>query len=354
MKGCEAIAEAALRAGCRFYAGYPITPQNEIPEYMSRKMPELGGAFVQGESEIASINMVYGASAAGTLAMTSSSSPGISLKSEGMSYLATARLPAVIVSVMRGGPGVGSIQPAQQDYLQAAKASGNGGFRTIALAPATLQEAVDLTYKAFELAQRDRNPVIVLPDGLIGAIMEPVTLPPYKKVPERADWCATGCGEREEVSLVMGGSVTAEDQYAKNVEAAKVYELWEKNDVMVEEYLVEDAQYVIAAYGSAGRICKTCVDQLREEGVRVGLIRPITVNPFPYEAFRRLDPRQVRFVLDVEMSIPAQMLFDVRLGVRDLIPVETTLTSGGILLKGSEVVKKIMSLRQEGNNGKNL
>lgn len=348
MKGCEAIAEAALRAGCRFYAGYPITPQNEIPEYMARKMPELGGCFVQGESEIASINMVYGASATGTLAMSSSSSPGISLKSEGMSYLATARLPAVIISVMRGGPGVGSIQPAQQDYFQATKASGNGGFRTITLAPSTLQEAVDLTYMAFELAQRDRNPVIVLPDGFIGAIMEPVTLPPYKEVPVRPGWCATGCGERNVPNLIMGGSVTAEDQYSKNIKANEVYEQWEKNDVMVEEYMVDDAEYVIAAYGTAGRIGRTCVDQLRAAGIKAGLIRPITVSPYPYESFRRLDTKRVKAVIDVEMSIPAQMFFDVRLGVPDEIPVETVLTSGGILIKCSDVVNKVMVMAKEG------
>lgn len=344
MKGCEAIAESAVRAGCRFFAGYPITPQNEIPEYMSRVLPKVGGAFVQGESEVASVNMVYGAASAGALAMTSSSSPGISLKSEGISYLAAARLPAVIVSVMRAGPGLGTIQPAQTDYLQAAKCSGHGGFRTITFAPGTLQEAVDLTYKAFEYAQRDRNPVIVAPDGFIGAIMEPVDLPEPKELPERPVWATVGCGQRGRIAAVAGGHALEKDQMTFNQACAEMYARWEKEDVMVEEYQVEDAEYVFAAYGTSGRICKSCVDELREKGIKAGLIRPITISPFPYESFKKLDPARVKAIIDVEMAIPAQMTNDVNLATGSRIPVETVLTSGGIIIPTKAVIEKVMNL----------
>lgn len=344
MKGCEAIAEAAVRAGCRFFAGYPITPQNEIPEYMARALPKVGGTFVQGESEVASVNMVFGAASGGALAMTSSSSPGISLKSEGISYLAGARLPAVIVSMMRAGPGIGTIQPAQTDYLQAAKCAGHGGFRTITLAPGTLQEAVDLTYKAFEYALRDRNPVIVAPDGFIGAIMEPVDLPEPKELPPVPDWATVGCGKRGRNNITLSGSVTEEIQMQFNRSCEVMYDHWAKEDVMVEEYMVEDAEYVFAAYGTSGRICKSCVDELREQGIRAGLIRPITISPFPYAAFEKLDPRQVKYIVDVEMSIPAQMIDDVRLGMKGAIPVETVLTSGGIIIPAKAVVGKILEL----------
>ena len=257
MKGNEAIAEAAVRAGCRFFAGYPITPQNEIPEYMARRLPEVSGHFVQGESEIASVNMVYGAAAAGIRAMTSSSSPGISLKSEGISYLAGAELPAVIVNVTRGGPGLGSIQAAQMDYLQAAKASGHGGFRMLVYAPATVQEAVDYTYKAFQKAEQYQSPVLVCADGCIGAMMEAVTLP------EMADaspmklrfFAAETAGEKR---LVVTSLLTPDEtQEEFNRQKAALYERWEKEEVLQEEYLLEDAEVVIAAYGVTARVAKT-------------------------------------------------------------------------------------------------
>lgn len=344
MKGCEAIAEAGIRAGCRFFAGYPITPQNEIPEYMARALPKVGGTFVQGESEVASINMLYGAASGGALSMTSSSSPGISLKSEGISYMAGARLPAVIVSVMRAGPGIGTIQPAQSDYLQAAKCAGHGGFRTITLAPGTLQEAVDLTYKAFELASRDRNPVIVAPDGFIGAIMEPVNLPEVKEPPAIPAWATVGCGDRGHNNIVLSGSVTEQIQMQFNHSCEEMYERWAREDVMVEEYMVEDAEYVFAAYGTSGRICKSCVDELRAEGIKVGLIRPITISPFPYASFEKLDSKQVKCIVDVEMSIPAQMTDDVKLGTKGAIPIETVLTSGGIIMPAKAVMEKVHKL----------
>lgn len=344
MKGAEAIAEAAIRAGARFFAGYPITPQNELPEYMAKMLPKYGGTFVQAESEVAAINMVYGAGATGTYAITSSSSPGISLKSEGISNLAAAHVPAVIVNVMRSGPGMGTIQPAQTDYFQAAKASGHGGFRTITLVPSTLQEAVDLTYRAFELSQRDRNPVIIAPDGFIAAIMEPVDLPPYRDLPDTPAWAVVGCKGRER-NLLLNGGLNEEHQLLQNRHAEEMYKRWGSEDVMVEEYMLEDAEYVIAAMGTSARICRTVIKDLRANGIKVGMIRPITISPFPYHAFEQLGG-QVKYVVDVEMSVPAQMVFDVKVGVQGRIPIEEVTTAGGLILKGSDVTKKILELAE--------
>lgn len=344
MKGNEAIGEAAVRAGVRFFAGYPITPQSELPEYLSWRLPEVGGVFIQGESEVASINMVYGAASTGVRAMTGSSSPGISLKSEGISNLAAAHVPAVIVNVMRSGPGMGTIQPAQTDYFQASKASGHGGFRTITLVPGTLQEAVDLVYKAFELAQRDRNPVIVAPDGFIAAIMEPVDLPEFRELPPTPDWAVVGCAGRER-NLLLNGGLNEEHQLSQNRRAEAMYKRWEAEDVMVEEYLLDDAEYVVAATGTSARICKSVIDELRAEGIRAGLIRPITISPFPYASFEKLGSH-VKYVIDVEMSVPAQMVLDVRVGVRGRFPIEEVTTAGGFILKGSDVKSKIRALAE--------
>ncbi len=346
MKGTEAIAEAAVRAGCRFFAGYPITPQNEIPEYFSRRLPEVGGIFVQGESEVASVNMVYGAAASGTRSMTSSSSPGIALKSEGISYCAAARIPVVYCNVSRGGPGVGAIQPAQMDYLQATKASGNGGFQMIVLAPSTVQEAVDLTYAAFDYADRDRNPVLILADGVIGTMIEPVKLPPMKSDDEIAaikegkkSWACVGHKlNYPHRSWIEPGHWSPGEWQARNKKSAALYDSWQK-DVQVEEYLTDDAEVVLASYGISGRISKSAVDLLRKEGIKAGLIRPITVNPFPYGAFDRLDYSKIKGILDVEMSIPAQFIHDVLLGVKDRCPIETCLTSGGIIMQRGDVMK---------------
>lgn len=352
MKGCEAIAEAAVRAGCRFFAGYPITPQNEIPEYFARRLPEVGGNFVQGESEVASINMVYGAAAAGTRAMTSSSSPGIALKSEGISYCAAARIPIVYANISRGGPGVGAIQPAQQDYFQATKASGNGGFRMMVLAPATVQEAVDLTYAAFDYADRDMNPVLILADGVIGTMMEPVELPEMKSEEDVAaikeskkDWACIGHKlDYANRSWIQPGQWDTKKMQAWNEAAAEMYASWEK-DVMVEEYQIEDAELVMTAYGISARICKSVVDILRKEGYKVGLIRPITVSPFPYASYDKIDYSVCKAVLDVEMSIPAQFIEDVSMGVKERCPIETCLCSGGNIMSREaviEAVKKIL------------
>ena len=352
MKGCEAIAEAAVRAGCRFFAGYPITPQNEIPEYFARRLPEVGGNFVQGESEVASVNMVYGAAAAGTRSMTSSSSPGIALKSEGISYCAAARVPIVYSNISRGGPGVGAIQPAQQDYFQATKASGNGGFRMMVLAPSTVQEAVDLTYAAFDYADRDMNPVLILADGVIGTMMEPVELPEMKSDEEIAaikeskkKWACIGHElDYANRSWIQPGQWDTKKMQAWNEDAAKMYASWEK-DVMVEEYQIEDAELVLTAYGISARICKSVVDMLRKEGYKIGMIRPITVSPFPYASYDKINYDICKAVLDVEMSIPAQFVEDVEMGVKGRCAIETCLCSGGNIMSCEaviEAVKKIL------------
>lgn len=345
MKGCEAIAEAAVRSGCRFYAGYPITPQNEIPEYLARRLPEVGGTFVQGESEVASINMVYGAAATGTRAMTSSASCGISLKSEGVSFMASARLPAVYCNISRGGPGIGAIQPAQQDYNQATKASGNGGFRMMVFAPSTVQEAVDLTYHAFDYAQRDRNPVLILGDGVIGTMMEPVELPPERTAEEvkalkdeNLSWCLHNREVGEPRVVIDPGRWIPTEMEKINIAADELYKSWDENDVQVEEYLVDDAEVILTAFGISGRIAKSAVDCLRKEGYKVGLIRPITVSPFPYKSYENLDYTRVKAILDVEMAIPALMVYDVKMAVKDRCPVETCLRSGGVIISREEII----------------
>lgn len=351
MKGCEAIAEAAVRAGCRFFAGYPITPQNEIPEYFARRLPEVGGNFVQGESEVASVNMVYGAASAGVRAMTSSSSPGIALKSEGISYCASARIPMVYANISRGGPGVGSIQPAQMDYYQATKASGNGGFEMLVFAPSSVQEAVDMTYKAFDYADRDRNPVLILADGVIGTMMEPVVLPDMKTDEEIAaiqeskkKWVCIGHPlDYKNRAWIEPGHWQTSDMQRANEEAAALYKSWEK-DTEVELYQVEDAEVVIAAYGISARIAKSAVDVLRAEGIKVGLIRPITVHPFPYDAFDKIDYGKVKAVLDVEMSIPAQFVTDVAAGVKERCPIETCLCSGGNIMSREAIIEAVKKI----------
>lgn len=345
MKGCEAMAEAAVRAGCRFFAGYPITPQNEIPEYLSRRMPEVGGVFVQGESEVASVSMVYGAASAGTRAMTSSSSPGISLKSEGISYCASARIPTVYINVARGGPGVGSIQPAQMDYFQATKASGNGGFQMRVFAPATVQEAVDMVYAAFDYADQDRNPVLILSDGVVGTMMEPVVLPEMKNDKEVAAikaekrvWACVGHKlDYANRSWIRPGQWSTDALQRTNEDAAALYESW-KTDARAEEYCLEDAKVVLTAYGISARIAKSAVNLLRKEGIKAGLIRPITLNPFPAKAYEHVNYNKVKAILDVEMSIPAQFVKDVEAVVQSRCPIETCLCSGGNIMSREKIV----------------
>ena len=349
MKGCEAVAEAAIRAGCRFYAGYPITPQNDVPEYFSRRMPQVGGVFLQGESEVASANMLYAGAMSGTRSMTTSSSCGISLMSEAISWMAMNHLPAVIGNFQRGGPGIGSIKPSQQDYFQATKAHGNGGFQMLVLAPSTLQEAADMTYEAFDLADKYSFPVYLLLDGFTGTMMETVTMPPMKSDEEIAaikaskTWVPRG---REKDGTLHGRRV-AQERIDCNRQEAEMYELWQREEVRWEEYLTEDAELIISSYGISARIARAVVTDLRKEGYKVGLIRPIRVNPFPTEAYEKLDYGRLRGILCTEMSIPALFAVDVRNAVHGRTPIDTALSSGGEIITADAIYEA--AVRMYGN-----
>jgi len=349
MKGCEAVAEAAVRAGCRFFAGYPITPQNEIPEYLSRRLPEVGGVFIQGESEVASVNMVYGAATMGVRAMTSSSGPGISLKAEGISYLASCKLPALIVNVSRGGPGLGSIQPAQSDYLQATKALGHGGFRVMVFAPYTLQEAVDLTYQAFDYAERDRNPVFLLMDGCLGAIMELVELPEMKEPSDEntKKWSLRKRPDEKRPARALTPIYPEIILEMENKTRGELYKKWEREDVKVEEFMIDDAEYVVVAYGIAARVAKEAVITLREQGYKIGMIRPITLYPFPKQSFHKLNYDKVKAIIDIELTIPAQMRDDIALEVMGRAPIFEYGRSGGNLLDDDGTYDAIMKVIKE-------
>lgn len=349
MKGNEAIAEAAVRAGCRFFAGYPITPQNEIPEYLARRLPEVGGSFVQGESEIASVSMVFGAASVGTKAMTSSSSPGISLKTEGISALAAAELPAVIINMTRGGPGVGSIQAAQMDYFQSTRAMGHGGHRLLVYAPYTVQEAVDLTYKAFAKAEEYRSPVLLCPDGCIGSMMEPVVLPEMLPVkPMEVKTMATELinPKRKVVTTLL---LPEETQEKFNLRKNEVYKKWIECEEMVEEYMLEDAEVLIVAYGTTARVAKEAIGNLRRDGIKVGMIRPITLFPFPYDSFEKVDYSKLKGVLCAEMSIPCQLIDDVKIGVGRRAEISTLTHAGGIIINDEEVYDAVMRIAKGGN-----
>ena len=314
MRGSHVVGEAAVRAGCRYYFGYPITPQNELPEYLSSRLPEVGGAFIQGESEIASINMVIGASVAGGRTMTSSSSPGISLKQEGISYLAGMELPAVIINMMRGGPGLGNIAPSQADYFQATKGGGHGDYRLLVLAPASCQELAELTFAAFDLADRYRNPVMLLGDGLIGQMMEPVVFPDPvdpASLPKK-DYILDGCAGRKPrraFSMMLDVNVLA----AHCEKLRLKYEAMAENELRWENYRTEDAETLVVAYGTSSRIAKGAVNRLRKEGHRVGLFRPVSLFPYPKQALRDLAVK-VKRVCVFELST-GQMVEDAMLSV---------------------------------------
>ncbi len=351
MKGCEAVAETAVRAGCRFFAGYPITPQNDVPEYFARRMPQVNGVFIQGESEVASANMAYGAAAAGVRSMTSSSSCGISLKSEAISWMAGARLPVVIANFQRGGPGIGTIQPAQQDYMQATHASGNGGFRMLVLSPSTLQEAVDMTWEAFELADKYHNPVILLMDGFTGTMMEPVVLPDpltdeqIAAIRATKTYAATGKKGGPQHKVMCGpGLDTRVSQMQMNIQADEMYKGWKETEVEYEDYLTEDAEIVLTAYGISGRIAKSAVKILRSEGIKAGLIRPKKVYPFPDIAYEKLPLEKLRGIVCAEMSIPAQFTEDVSNVVHGRTKIVTALSSGGEVLDRSTILDAARSL----------
>ena len=353
MKCNEAIAEAAVRAGCRFFAGYPITPQTEIPEYLSSRLPEVGGVFVQGESEVASVNMVYGAAATGTRSMTSSSGPGMALKSEGISYMSGAKLPALIVHVSRGGPGLGTIQPAQSDYLSATKAMGHGGFRLMVFAPCSAQEAVDLTYAAYDYAERDRSPVVILADGFLGGLIEQVELPPMRELSDEATrkWSlARREGETRQHRVITSiyPELILENE---NKARGRLVKSWEENDARAEEFLLEDAAYVAVAYGMAARVVKEAVLQLRAEGHKVGMLRPVTLFPFPKKSLQALDYGHVRALMDIEMTIPAQMRDDIELEVRGRAPVYEYGRSGGLSVGDDDVYAALAKMIKENGGG---
>ncbi len=344
MKGNEAIGEAAIRAGCHLFFGYPITPQNELPEYMARRLPEVGGTMVQAESEIAAINMVYGAAGAGARVMTSSSSPGISLKQEGISYIAGAELPCVIINMVRGGPGLGGIQPAQGDYWQATRGGGHGDYRLLVLAPATIQEMVDTVQDAFDLADKYRNPVMILSDGMLGQMMEPVMFrnETVTELPEK-DWATTGLRNHPGRRNVVNSLYLQPDKLEEhNEHLQRKYAEMEANEVRYEEVDVEDADLVVAAYGTTARIVRSAMEAARQEGLRVGLIRPITLWPFPVEPFARAAERAKAF-LSVEMSA-GQMVEDVRLAVNGKKPVYFYGRTGGMVPTPEDVFAKFKEI----------
>jgi len=347
MKGNEAIAAAAIGAGCRYFFGYPITPQNEIPEYMSRELPKVGGVYVQAESEVAAINMVYGAAGAGARVLTSSSSPGISLMQEGISYIAGAELPCVLVNVMRAGPGLGGVQPSQADYFQATKGGGHGDYHLIVLAPSNLQEAVELTQLAFDLADKYRNPAMVLADGMIGQLMEPVELPPERPAAELPpkDWATTGTAHSGGRRRIINSLYLYPDQLEEHVRALfRKYAAIERDEVRCELVGCDDAEVVIVAYGTTARIARTAIAKCRALGLRAGLLRPITLYPFPYAAFAPV-ARSARAFLVVEMSM-GQMVDDVRIAVAGRRPVAFYGRTGGIVPTAPEIVKQVQVLRE--------
>ncbi len=343
-KGNEAIAEAAVRAGCRYFFGYPITPQNEIPEYMSRRLPEVGGTYLQAESELAAINMVYGAASAGARVMTSSSSPGISLKQEGISYIASAKLPCVIVNIVRSGPGLGGILPAQSDYFQATKGGGHGDYRVVVFAPASVQEASDLVMECFEVADQYRVPVMLMGDGMIGQMMEPVEFKEPKKrdLPEKT-WATTGKKGRAR-NVISSLHIVAEECYDFCLEREEVYREIAKNETLYETDQMEDAEIAIVAYGTVARIVKNAIVKARTNGIKAGLIRPITLWPFPSDIIGRYAGK-VDSVLTVEMST-GQMVEDVRLAVNGKKPVHFFGRTGGIIPTPEEVYQKILEIRE--------
>ncbi len=336
--GNEALAEAAVRAGCRHYFGYPITPQNEIPEYLSRRMPEVGGTFVQAESEIAAINMVFGASAVGERAMTSSSSPGISLMQETLSYMAASELPAVVVNVQRGGPGLGNISASQADYFQAVKGGGHGDYRLLVYAPASLQEIVDITVRAFDKADEYRNPVMILGDGILGQMMEPVELPDIQPAQPDKLWALTGAKERPSRVIRSLFMLPGEDGMLErhNYKLKAKYDRMQEREVMYETVMVDDADLVLVAFGSAARIARSAVALVRAEGIKAGLIRPITLFPFPDKVIADAANHADRFLV-VEMNL-GQMVEDVRLAVNGRADVSFYGKPGGGLISVEDVV----------------
>ncbi|MDX1378852.1 MAG: 3-methyl-2-oxobutanoate dehydrogenase subunit VorB [Anaerolineales bacterium] len=339
-KGNEAIAEASVRAGLEAYFGYPITPQTEILEYLSRRMPELGRTFVQAESELGAINMVYGAACTGVRVMSTSSSPGMSLMLEGVSYIAGTEVPAVLVNVMRGGPGLGNIAPAQGDYNQAVHGGGHGDYQPIVLAPASVQEAIDLTVLSFDLAERYRTICMIILDGSIGQMMEPAEMPEMQEV-KRAnwDWATDGRMGKRERRILSSINLDPVEEEKLNLRLLSRWKTTQREEVRYKEYFLDDAEYVIIGFGTAGRVALSAVRQAREKGIKVGLLRPITVSPFPVEAIEQLVGR-VNGILVTEMN-SGQMLEDVRLAVKGRVPVEFYGRMGGVVPLPDEILREI-------------
>ncbi len=348
MKGNEAIAEAAIMAGCRHYFGYPITPQTEVAAYMAKRMPKIeGGVFLQAESEIAAINMVYGVAATGKRVMTSSSSPGISLKSEGISYLAGADLPALIVNVQRGGPGLGGIQPSQSDYFQATKGGGHGDFHLIVLAPASVQEMASLTFKAFNLADKYSMPAMILADGTMGQMMEPVSLDMGEIETHEKPWALTGTNMEREHNIVNSLFLVPDELEKFNFARFEKYKVIEENEAICEEFMMEDAEICVAAFGIASRVSKNAVLEARKMGIKVGLIRPITLWPFPKKAFAEAADKVNAFI-SVEMSM-GQMIEDVRLATECKKPVTLCNRVGGMIPSPDQVLQAIVKAHKGGD-----
>ena len=343
MKGNEAIAEAAIAAGCRHFFGYPITPQTEVAAYMSKRMPKIGGVYLQGESEIASINMVMGAGAAGVRVMTSTSSPGISLMSEGISYIAGMEVPCLIVNVQRAGPGLGGIQPSQSDYFQATKAMGHGDFHLIVLAPSTVQETVDMVSGAFDLGDKYRMPVMVLSDGMLGQMMEPVALPQAKEIDnDSKTWAASGHKNKRKHNVINSLNTDPPTLERLNRERFEKYAEIVEKEQRSEEYLCDDADIIIVAFGASSRVSRSAVDRARAEGMKVGLLRPITLWPYPEKAIRKHVGHAKKF-LSVEMNM-GQMVYDVKLAVDGKKPVEFFGRTGGMIPTANEVYAKIKEM----------
>ena len=344
MKGNEAIGEAAIRGGCRYFFGYPITPQTELPEYMSVRLPQIGGVFLQAESEIAAINMLYGASGSGVRAMTSSSSPGISLKQEGISYIAAAKLPCVIVNIVRGGPGLGGIQPAQSDYFQVTRGGGNGDYRLIVYAPANLQETVDIVMNAFDTSDYYRVPVLIVGDGMIGQMMEPVEFienENKREVPQK-DWATTGTGGKREPNIINSLYLDPKQLEDHNNELNEIYKVIERDEVRYEAIGLEDCDVVCVAYGTTSRIVKSAIEECESEGLKVGFLRPITLWPFPYKAFDLINPN-AKGILCAEMSL-GQMIDDVKIGAEGRWKTHFYGRSGGMVPDPKDIKNEIVKI----------
>ena len=349
MKGNEAFAEAAIRGGSRYYFGYPITPQNEIPEFMSRELPKRGGAFIQAESELGAVNMAYGAGASGGRVFITSSSPGIALMQEGISFMCSAEVPVVVLTVCRGGPGIGGIQPGQADYLQATRGGGNGDYKVPVFAPSSIQEAIDLIYDAVELADHWQNPIMIFTDGILAQMMEPVTLPEprpdviYEDIKKNKPWALTGYGDDDSNRAIVKSLRMQPDDLERHVE--KLFEKYaraEKELVRVETIGVEDADIVFTAFGTVARITKEAIELLAEKGIKAGLIRPISLWPFPYEAFDQITGK-TKVVISAELSM-GQLIQDVQIGVGKRFPIRLITRTGGIIPTSLEIAERAMEI----------